>query len=59
MTINTDDIGVFDTSLENEYALMYEAICRKRHLEGNLDDYVVVQYLDYIRNNGMIMSFKK
>lgn len=59
VTINTDDIGVFDTSLENEYALMYEAICRKRHMEGNMDDYAVEQYLDYIRNNGMIMSFKK
>lgn len=59
VTINTDDIGVFDTSLENEYALMYQAICRKRHMEGNLDDYAVEQYLNYIRNNGLIMSFKK
>lgn len=59
VTINTDDIGVFDTSLENEYALMYEAICRMRHKEGNMDDYAVEQYLDYIRNNGIIMSFKK
>ena len=59
VTINTDDIGVFDTSLENEYALMYEAICRKRHREGNLDDYAVEQYLEYVRSNGIIMSFKK
>lgn len=58
VTINTDDIGVFDTSLENEYALMYEAICGKRHLEGNMDDYAVEQYLDYIRNNGLVMAFK-
>lgn len=59
VTINTDDLGVFDTSLENEYALLFEAICRKRHEEGNYNDEVVYDYLEYIRQNGMLVSFKK
>jgi len=59
VSINTDDIGVFDTSLENEYALLYAAICRKRHAEHNMDDHAVEKYLDGIRQNGIIMAFKK
>lgn len=59
VSINTDDIGVFDTSLENEYMVMYDAICRKRHEAGNYDDYQVIKYLDHIRQNGLEMSFKK
>lgn len=58
VSINTDDIGVFDTSLENEYALMYAAICKKRHEEGILDDHAVEKYLDYLRINGIVMAFK-
>jgi hypothetical protein len=59
VSINTDDIGVFDTSLENEYAVMFDAICRMRHKQGDYDDYKVYQYLDYLRQNGIAMAFKK
>jgi hypothetical protein len=59
VSINTDDIGVFDTSLENEYAVMFDAICRMRHKQNNYDDYKVYQYLDYLRQNGIAMAFKK
>lgn len=38
ISINTDDIGVFDTSLSNEYAMMFAAIRKKRHEEGNEND---------------------
>lgn len=57
VSINTDDLGVFDTSLENEYALLLCAICRARHREGNYNDDVVYEYLDYLRENGLRMAF--
>ncbi len=58
VSINTDDLGVFDTSLENEYALLLCAICRARHKEGNYNDDAVYEYLDYLRENGIRMSFR-
>lgn len=57
VSVNTDDIGVFDTSLEHEYALLLCAICRARHREGNYNDDAVYEYLDYLRENGIRMSF--
>lgn len=59
VSINTDDLGVFDTSLENEYALMLRAVIRQRNAEGNYDDDAVYEYLDYIRESGIQMAFKK
>lgn len=58
VSINTDDLGVFDTSLVNEYALMLDAITKKRHREGNYNDDAVYDYLNYIRKNGIEMAFK-
>ena len=53
VTINTDDIGVFATSLENEYALMLQSGCRMRREEYGLkDDQAVYDYLENIRQNG-------
>ncbi len=57
VSINTDDLGVFDTSLVNEYALLFRAIQRKRHRSGNFDDSAIYQYLERIRQNGMNMVF--
>ena len=59
VSINTDDLGVFDTSLENEYALMLCAICRNRHEAGNYNDDAVYEYLEYLRLNGINMTFGK
>ena len=59
MSVNTDDMGVFDTSLENEYAVLLCAICRARHREGNYNDDAVYDYLDYLRENGIRMAFRK
>lgn len=59
VSINTDDLGVFDTSLENEYALLLCAVCRARHRQGNYNDDAVYEYLDYVRENGIRMSFQK
>lgn len=58
VSINTDDIGVFDTSLSNEYALLYHAISRQRHEENKRNDDVIYEYLDCLRQNGLDMAFK-
>lgn len=34
VSINTDDQGVFQTSLEMEYALMYTALCKCKDASG-------------------------
>ena len=57
ISINTDDLGVFDTSLSHEYALMFSAIQKKRHAEGEYDDDCIYEYLDYLRELGIEMSF--
>lgn len=57
VSINTDDLGVFDTSLANEYALMFHAICRNRHERGIYNDEAVYEYLEYLRVSGIDMAF--
>ena len=57
VTINTDDIGVFDTTLRNEYALVLAALVKKRHIEGDFDEETIYDYLEMIRENGHIASF--
>ena len=59
VSINTDDIGVFDTSLENEYALLFAAIRDERHKQGKLSDEPIYGYLNYIRELGFEMAFCK
>lgn len=58
VSINTDDIGVFDTSLSYEYALVFTAIARQRHEEGDWNDEVIYEYLDALRQNGLDMAFR-
>lgn len=58
VTINTDDMGVFATALENEYAVMFQAACRERcEKNQKLDDLAVYAYLDRVRENGLRTSF--
>lgn len=59
VSINTDDLGVFDTSLENEYALLACALNMQKDDSGN---YVytptqIYQYLDEIRKMSLQQSF--
>lgn len=59
ISINTDDLGVFDTSLENEYALM---ACALQKTEDEYGDKKykpndIYEYLDYIRKMGITQSF--
>lgn len=58
VSLNTDDLGVFDTSLSNEYALMLQAVCKNRHAEGNYNDAAVYEYLNHLRLNGISMAFR-
>lgn len=58
VSINTDDQGVFDTSLENEYALLAGAL-RKFEKEGQriyTEDQIYL-YLDHIRELGNLQTF--
>lgn len=59
VSINTDDQGVFDTSLVNEYALLALALEKKKDENGKhlYSANNVYQYLDYVRNMGFEQSF--
>lgn len=52
-SINTDDKGLFDTSLENEYALIGRSLEKKYY-----NKQYVYEWLDRIRENGSQQSFK-
>lgn len=58
-SINTDDKGVFDTSLENEFALMGCALENMRDEDGKrlYSRQMVYDWLDRIRENGNQQSF--
>lgn len=59
VSINTDDKGVFHTSLENEYALMACAMEKKKDAEGRplYNRQSVYQWIDNIREMGNLQSF--
>lgn len=52
VTINTDDPGVFDTSLSHEFYLMGESL-----LKRGLPEPQVVEWLEWLRKNGSEYSF--
>ncbi len=59
VSINTDDKGIFSTSLENEYALM---ACTLEQCKDNDDNYLysktlVYEWLDRVREFGNTQSF--
>ena len=60
VSINTDDQGVFDTLLENEYALMTLALKKKKDKENqpeyDIED--IYEWIDYVRQMGLEQSFK-
>lgn len=59
ISINTDDKGVFQTSLENEYALMSCALERAEYEDGRkkYQKQLVYEWMDHIRENGNQQSF--
>lgn len=59
VSLNTDDQGVFDTSLENEFALMTAAL-RKAKTENDQSLYDVEDiyaWIDYVRRMGITQIF--
>lgn len=59
VSINTDDKGIFDTTLENEYALMGNAVENIKDEDGNdmYNKQMVYDWLERIRQNGNQQSF--
>lgn len=57
--INTDDLGVFDTSQEFEYALLFQALVEMRALDGSplYKEADILRYLDNIREMGHNAAF--
>lgn len=60
VSINTDDQGVFDTLLENEYALMTLALKKSKDTDNqplyDIED--IYEWVDYVREMGLEQSFK-
>lgn len=61
VSVNTDDLGIFDTSLENEYSLLVSAL--EKHNEFCSSKYRIpisniYSWIDSIRENGCNQSFK-
>ena len=61
ISLNTDDLGVFSTSIENEYALM--AIAMEKEVDQNgrpqYTSRMIYDWLDRIRSMGFEQRFKK
>lgn len=61
VSINTDDQGIFGTSLENEYALMAIALEKEKDEFGNrkYNSTMIFEWLDKIRQMGLEQSFRE
>lgn len=60
VSINTDDKGVFSTSIEREYALIAHALIRKfRYESGVIKDCDVYDWLDKIRLHSIEQRFDR
>lgn len=59
VSINTDDQGVFDTLLENEYALMALALKKAKNSDSTLkyDTEDIYEWIDYVRMMGLEQIF--
>ncbi len=55
ITINTDDPVIFNTRINNEYALIYDILMK----EGKYSGKEVINWLDKVRDNGIQYSFIK
>ncbi len=57
--INTDDLGVFDTSLEFEYALLYHALSKQSNEDGRprYNRESILRYLRSVQEMGMQAVF--
>lgn len=60
VTINTDDLGIFTTSLDNEYALLKLAMMKQKDMNGNLkhSELQVRRWIETLIRNGNTYRFK-
>ena len=61
VTINTDDLGIFQTSIDNEYSLLALAALKAKDLQGNLlyNKHDTLRWLGEIAENGFKYAFGK
>jgi len=61
VSLNTDDLGIFSTSIENEYALMAIALEKETTFDGQprYISRMIYDWLDRIRSMGFEQRFKK
>lgn len=61
VSINTDDQGLFSTSLENEYAIMAAALIKQKNPDGTpkYTERLVYDWLERIRQMGWEQRFEK
>ena len=59
VSINTDDLGIFDTSLEGEYAVLAAALEKAETPDGRqlYTKDSIYQYLEHVRQMGLEQSF--
>lgn len=59
VSVNTDDLGVFDTTLENEYAILASCLERMPAKDGarRYTNDSIYRYLDNLRKMGLEQSF--
>lgn len=59
VTVNTDDLGVFSTSLPNEYSLLALALLKKKDYEGNhlYSTHEVYDWIGRVIDNGHKFTF--
>lgn len=60
VSVNTDDQGVFDTSLEFEYALLMSSLQRRTDDVGRrlFSDDEILAYLNHLRDMGNEQAFR-
>ena len=59
VSVNTDDLGVFDTSLEFEYALLFDALSNEKNCNGEkmYTQEQILCYLEQLRSMGFLAVF--
>ena len=59
VSINTDDAGVFSTSIEREYAVMAKSLEEKYCKKGHLSPKQIYDWLEDVRLFGLQQKFGK
>lgn len=59
VTINTDDLGIFTTSLDNEYSLVLSALMKMKNIDGKplYNSLVIQKWMECVVRNGHKYAF--